>query len=74
MQQLPGSLIDIEYYLPKQVLHNSYFRDNFPAWKVDQAALRTGVHERHIARQDETAYDLALVAAKKMKALSPSRT
>lgn len=71
MQQLPGSLIDIEYYLPEQVLHNSYFRDKFPDWKVDQAALRTGVHERHIARHDETAYDLALVAAKKLLDKNP---
>lgn len=72
MQQLPGSLIDIEYYLPEQVVHNSYFRDRFPEWKVDQTALRTGVLERHIARQDETAYDLALVAAKKLLDKNPS--
>ncbi|NMM81608.1 hypothetical protein B2J86_11860 [Acidovorax sp. SRB_14] len=72
MQQLPGSLIDIEYYLPEQVVHNSYFRDRFPEWKVDQTALRTGVLERHIACQGETAYDLALVAAKKLLDKNPS--
>ena len=71
MHQLPGSLIDIEYYLPEQVVHNSYFRAKFPEWQVDQTALRTGVHERHIARQDETAYDLALVAAKKLLDKNP---
>ena len=72
MHQLPGSLIDIEYYLPEQVVHNSYFREQFPEWKVDQTALRTGVLERHIARPDETAYDLALMAAKKLLDKNPS--
>lgn len=72
MQQLPGSLIAIEYYLPEQVVRNSYFRERFPEWKVDQTALRTGVLERHIARQDETAYDLALAAAIKLLDKNPS--
>lgn len=71
MQQRPGSLIDIEYYLPEQVVHNSYFREKFPEWNVDQTALRTGVLERHIARQDETAYDLALAAALKLLDKNP---
>jgi 3-oxoacyl-[acyl-carrier-protein] synthase-3 len=72
MQQLPGSLIDIEYYLPEKIVRNDYFRDRFPDWKVDQAALRTGVFERRIARQDETAYDMALLAAKKLIKKNPS--
>jgi 3-oxoacyl-[acyl-carrier-protein] synthase-3 len=72
MQQLPSSLIDIEYYLPEQVVGNSYFSEKFPEWKVDQTALRTGVLFRHIARQDETAYDLALAAAIKLLDKNPS--
>jgi 3-oxoacyl-[acyl-carrier-protein] synthase-3 len=72
MQQLRGSLIDIEYHLPEQVVHNSYFRKKYPEWKVDQTALRTGVITRHIARQDETAYDLALAAAIKLLKKNPT--
>lgn len=71
MQQLPGALIDVEYYLPEQVVDNSYFRERFPQWNVDQTALRTGVLERRIARHDETAYDLALAAAKKLLEKNP---
>jgi 3-oxoacyl-[acyl-carrier-protein] synthase-3 len=72
MQRLPGSLIDIEYYLPDKVIENSYFQDKFPEWKVDLTALRTGVIKRHIARQDETAYDLALKAAVRLLENNPS--
>ena len=72
MHQLLGSLVDIEYYLPDKVVHNIYFRDRFSEWKVDQTAMRTGVLKRHIARADETAYDLALVAAKKLLNKNPS--
>lgn len=72
MQQLSGALIDVEYYLPEQVFDNSYFREKFPKWNVEQTALRTGVHERRIARHDETAYDLALAAAKKMLEKNPT--
>ena len=71
MQQFPVSLVDIEYYLPEQVIHNSYFSDLFPDWKVDKTAMRTGVLSRHIARPDETAYDLALVAAKRLLEKNP---
>lgn len=72
MQKLLGSLIDIEYYLPEKIIHNSYLREKFLEWKVDQAALRTGVLCRHIARHDETAYDLALKAATKLLDKHPS--
>lgn len=64
--QFPGSILDIEYYLPGEITKNSYFKDNFPEWNVEQAEKRTGVLERHIASEGETAYDLALVATKKL--------
>jgi 3-oxoacyl-[acyl-carrier-protein] synthase-3 len=66
MLHLPGSLVDIEYYLPEQVVKNSYFRQKYPEWRVDQTELRTGVFERHIASKNETAYDLALAATKRL--------
>ncbi len=72
MNRFPGSLIDVEYCLPDQVVSNSSLHSKFPEWNVDQTAKRTGVFERRIARYDETAYDLALIAAHKLIGKYPS--
>lgn len=72
MQQLPGSLMAIEYYLPMQIVQNSFFQEKFPEWRVNETELRTGVLKRHISREDETAYDLALMAVKKLLDKNPS--
>ncbi len=64
MLELSGALIDIEYYLPSLVITNGDFKNKFPDWDVELTELRTGVLERHMARDDETAYDLALTAAR----------
>ncbi len=72
MKQFPGSLLDIEYHLPDQVVTNIDFQASFPDWRVEQTEKRTGVFERRIARPDETAYDLALIAAKKLFEKTPS--
>ncbi len=74
MNSFPGSLVDIEYYLPETVIDNSFFQSNFPDWKVEQTQGRTGVLSRHIARSDETAYDLALNAVKKLLKQHPALT
>lgn len=66
MKQFPGSLLDIEYHLPDKIVTNSDFQASFPDWRVEQTEKRTGVFERRIARPDETAYDLALIAARKL--------
>lgn len=71
MQQFPGSLLDIEYYLPELVITNHQFQATYPEWRVEQTEKRTGVYARHIARPDETAYDLALKACKKLLAKHP---
>lgn len=66
MRRFPGSLVDIEYYLPNKVVTNEEFQLTHPEWRIGEVAKRTGVMQRHITRADETAYDLALVAAKKL--------
>lgn len=65
-RHFPGSLIDIVYCLPKQVLTNAQLAAQYPDWNVAQTEKRTGVYERRIARADETAYDLALKAARSL--------
>jgi 3-oxoacyl-[acyl-carrier-protein] synthase-3 len=66
INQFPGALYDIQYYLPNQVVTNADLGAEFPHWNVDQVALRTGVFERRVCKSDETAYDLALIAVKKL--------
>lgn len=63
-----GSLLDIEYQLPTNVVTNDYFNENFPEWDVPHAEVRTGVLQRHIASEKETAYDLAILAANRLLA------
>ena len=72
MSRFPGSVLDIAYHLPDQVVTNHEFQAGHPDWRVDQTEKKTGVFERHIARADETAYDLALVATKKLLAKYPA--
>ena len=72
MKLFPGALLDIEYYLPEKILKNDYFQKTYPEWNVDQTATKTGVMERRIAAENETAYDLAVKAVKQLLAKHPS--
>lgn len=63
---LQGSLLDIAYHLPDNVVTNDDFKKSFPDWDVDRTEKRTGVFERRIAKPEETAYDLSLVAVRKL--------
>jgi 3-oxoacyl-[acyl-carrier-protein] synthase-3 len=72
MSQFPGAVLDIAYHLPERVVTNVEFQADHPEWRVEQAEKKTGVYERHIARADETAYDLALLAARKLLAQHPA--
>jgi 3-oxoacyl-[acyl-carrier-protein] synthase-3 len=70
-RHFPGSLIDIAYCLPQQVLRNTDLAALYPGWNVAQTEKRTGVQERRVARPDETAYDLALQATRDLLAHHP---
>ena len=65
-RHFPGSLIDIAYCLPDQVLTNAQLATQYPEWNVAQTEKRTGVYERRIARAEETAYDLGLMATRQL--------
>jgi 3-oxoacyl-[acyl-carrier-protein] synthase III len=56
----------IEYYLPDASLSNDAISREYPAWTVGDIAAKTGIIERHIAREDECASDLAVAAANKL--------
>lgn len=56
----------ISYYLPEQVLTNEELILEFPEWSVDKVAAKVGVNSRHIAAKNETAGDMAELAARKL--------
>ena len=56
----------IEYYLPETIVTNQNLQDDNPKWNLNKVAEKTGVYERHIAGEDETAFDLSLKACDKL--------
>ncbi len=56
----------LSYYLPEKVLTNEALSARFPGLKIDDLTRLTGVYERHIAKEGETALDLAVKAAEKL--------
>lgn len=56
----------IEYYLPEKVVTNDDLQNENPGWNLDKVAEKSGVHQRHIAGKDETAFDLTVKACDKL--------
>ena len=56
----------IDFYLPENIVSNSDLEKENPNWDLDSVGKKSGVLERHIARQDETALDLAVEACHKL--------
>jgi len=57
---------NITYYLPQQILTNEALAQEFPEWSVEKIMAKVGVSKRHIAAKDETATDMAVLAARKL--------
>lgn len=62
---------DIAYYLPERVLTNEQIAELFPEWPAEKIGKKTGITERHIAGKDETAVDMACLAAEALFANNP---
>jgi len=56
----------ISYYLPEKVLTNENLFKEFPEWTTEKVASKTGILQRHIAAENETASDMAFAAANKL--------
>ena len=56
----------IEYYLPDIIVTNDDLANEFPEWNAEKVSDKTGILERHLARKEETATDLAYNAALKL--------
>jgi 3-oxoacyl-[acyl-carrier-protein] synthase-3 len=58
----------IEYHLPEAVLDNRALAAEFADWSADKIEAKTGIRVRHVARADECASDLGVLAARKLLA------
>jgi 3-oxoacyl-[acyl-carrier-protein] synthase-3 len=56
----------IAYVLPDLIVTNEMLNAENPAWDMLRVAARTGVAKRHIARADETAFDLGSRASARL--------
>lgn len=62
----------IDYYLPNQVISNENLAKEFPEWDAEKVFEKTGIHERHITSENETATDLGYHAALNLFKQDPS--
>jgi 3-oxoacyl-[acyl-carrier-protein] synthase-3 len=62
------AITDVAYCLPERVLTNEDLRRENPSWNMRLLEERTGVRQRHVARPDETALDLAVGACESLLA------
>lgn len=56
----------ISFHLPEQVVTNELIVKDFPEWTVEKINNKIGIKERRIVNIDETAADLAVIAANKL--------
>ena len=56
----------IEYYLPDTIVTNEDLQKENPDWDLNNVAEKSGVFQRHIAGENETAYDLSVKACDKL--------
>lgn len=56
----------ISSYLPKNVRTNEDIANRHPEWSIEKISLKVGIEQRHLASEDETAGDMAYLAAEKL--------
>jgi 3-oxoacyl-[acyl-carrier-protein] synthase-3 len=61
-----SKILAVEYHLPLDILSNLALAEVFVDWTAEKIFEKTGILERHIAAVDETAADLAYLAAEKL--------
>jgi 3-oxoacyl-[acyl-carrier-protein] synthase-3 len=62
-----GSVISaIEYYLPKKIVSNQLLEQEFSEWNAQKIEDKTGIRERHVVAENETALDMAYEACLKI--------
>jgi 3-oxoacyl-[acyl-carrier-protein] synthase-3 len=59
-------ILDMAAHLPSRVLDNDALAALYPEWSADKILAKTGIRERRIAADGETAADLACAAAEQL--------
>lgn len=63
---LKAQIRHVEYFLPDGVLTNEQLARDFPDLTAEKIERMVGIRERHVARDDECASDMAVRAAEKL--------
>jgi 3-oxoacyl-[acyl-carrier-protein] synthase-3 len=66
-----AAITAIEFALPDQVLDNEQLAREFEGWTAEKILAKTGIRERRVARPDQCASDLALMAATRLFERTP---
>jgi len=66
MKSVTARLKDIAVYLPDSVLGNEELAKLYPEWPADKILEKTGIRERRIAGEQQTAGDMACEAARNL--------
>jgi 3-oxoacyl-[acyl-carrier-protein] synthase III len=61
-----AKIVDIGIYLPDRILSNEELSSLYPGWTAQKIFEKTGIQNRHIADEGETAGDMAFDAAKNL--------
>lgn len=56
----------IAIHFPERQETNAYLQEQFPNWDLEAIQEKTGIHNRYIAAENETASDLGVAAAEKL--------
>lgn len=60
------SIAHIEYFLPSKIVTNQDLLKENPKWDIEKLVVKTGVKERHVVSDDETAFDLGVKACEQL--------
>jgi 3-oxoacyl-[acyl-carrier-protein] synthase-3 len=63
---MSSAISAISYYLPEKILSNDELAALYPGWTAEKIFEKTGIRERHISGDNETAGDLGEKAARKL--------
>jgi len=61
-----SKILDTSVYLPEKILTNKELEKIFPSWSAKKIYTKTGIKERRIAAEHETAGDMGIKAAENL--------
>lgn len=67
-------LAGIAHYLPKRVVTNADLAVQNPGWDADKIFKKTGIRQRHVVSEGETAADLGVRAAERACSINRALT